>query len=198
MKGGQTSAASSSRNCHMAVMPAVTSRAPGGLSLPLSGQKIPACNLFLLLSHFTFQLLPRMPLMGEPPFPRCKCMQKTPADELPPALPACQSTPERVRLHGPPHRAAGENKQPKPPVSQELEAFPPWAAGPSRGCCSSRPLFYREQVLVRMPRAKLEGGITEFCMAIRTLSVRQHTAGKLQVQSRPTELLLGLLMQSNH
>lgn len=194
MKGGQTSAASSSRNCHMAVMPAVTSRAPGGLSLPLSGQKIPACNLFLLLSHFTFQLLPRMPLMGEPPFPRCKCMQKTPADELPPALPACQSTPERVRLHGPPHRAAGENIQPKPrfprswkPSHHGLPGPPVAAAPPGRYSTGSR---YSCACL----GPSLKGESLNFVW----LFAHCPSGGKLQVQSRPTELLLGLLMQSNH
>lgn len=131
-KGGQTSAASFSRNCHMPVMPSVTSRAPGGLSLPLSGQKIPpvwpGTSTQFVSPSISFQLLPRMPLMGEPPFPRCKCVQKTPADEWPPALTACQSTPERVRLHGPPPQGGWRE------YTAETPGFPGAGSLPTMGC----------------------------------------------------------------
>lgn len=42
---------------------------------------------------------------------------------------------------------------------------------------------------MRMPRAKLEGGITEFCMAIRTLSVWRKASSSVQANRAFTGLI---------
>lgn len=177
----------------------MASLCPSGAARSRLPSRAPARHFSLHLSDCTFQLFRGMPLAGRVTFPHSKYIQNTKANELSPALNACQPQPEKsIKLHSPPLEP-GAHKRLKLRVLQELEAFPTWAAHPAFfGCCSSTRFFSVTQVRQPMPQAicscLVPGSKGKAWIFARS---PPRTVGKLQIKSRKIELLL-YLTQSNH
>lgn len=185
-------------------MPSSIYRAPGGLSLLIRGQKVhlhsqtSRHNLsFFLLSDFTAHWFHQMPLVMESLFPHCRYTPNATTRSLP-----IQVWKEhQIALPAPPPTSGEtwEHIKLKLHVSQELEAFPTWAAqSSSSGRCSSRLLFCKKQVPEPMPPGCFAPALFQARKgkAGYLHIVHQHTGRKLSIKSRQIELYCS--MQSNH